>query len=158
MRALRLSIREQGLTLVELLVSTAILGLVAASVPVLMDTGFAGLARQRDSVHRELTYGVLFEEWALDVAGARTGMGITDGVVLTQSEGEVRYLVKGAEVYREMRKTGVVAWKAVPMRPLACLETGTTLTFQVSAGSAEIAVMGLERPLRAVATFRSVAP
>ncbi len=114
MRALRLSVKEQGLTLVELLVSTAILGLVAASVPVLMDTGFAGLARQRDSVHRELTYGVLFEEWALDVAGAQTGMGITDGVVLTQSEGEVRYLVKGAEVYREMRKTGVVAWKSRP--------------------------------------------
>ncbi len=158
MRALRRSVDQGGLTLVELLVSTAILGLVAASVPVLMDTGFAGLTRQRESVHRELTYGVLFEEWALDVAGAQTGIGITDGVVLTRSDGEVRYLVKGADVYREMRKTGIVAWKAVPMRPLACLEAGTTLTFQVSAGSAEIAVLGLERPLRAVVAFRSVAP
>lgn len=158
MRARCLSGDQQGLTLVELLVSTAILGMVAASVPVLMDTGFAGLTRQRESVRRELTYGVLFEEWALDVAGAQTGMEITDGFVLTQSEGEVRYLVNGADVYREMRKTGVVAWKAVPMRPLARLEDGTTLDFQVSAGSAEIAVLGLERPFRTVVAFRSVAP
>lgn len=158
MRAPRLLRDRRGLTLVELLVSTAILGLVAASVPVLMDTGLAGLAIQRESVHRELTYGVLLEEWTRDVAGASTAVEITDGVVLTLSEGEIRYLVKGVEVYREMRKTGVATWKAVPMRPLASLESGTTLAFQVSAGSAEIAFLGLKRPLRAVAAFRSVAP
>ena len=98
MRAPRLFVDQRGLTLVELLVSAAILGLVAASVPVLMDTGFAGLTRQRESVRRELTYGVLFEEWALDVAGAQSGMEITDGLLLTQSEGEVRYLVNGVDV------------------------------------------------------------
>lgn len=147
-----------GLTLVELLVSIAILGLVAAAVPALMDAGFDGLTRQRESVERELGYGTLFEEWALDVAAARTGIEIADGVVLIQPEGEVRYRTQVGEVYREMRRTGITAWKAVPMRPLVRLDEAATLTYRVSAGSAEIAVLGLERPLRSVASFRSVTP
>jgi prepilin-type N-terminal cleavage/methylation domain-containing protein len=149
---------SRGLTLVELLISMTILGIVAASIPLLLESGSRGVEVQQRILNRELTFGRLFQEWEVDVAAAHGGVLVTDGCVLFLEGGDVRYRMNGDEMYREMKTKPAATWVARPMRALATLQPGMAPVFVVNAASASVEITGLEQPLRAVAAFRRSAP
>jgi prepilin-type N-terminal cleavage/methylation domain-containing protein len=149
--------RAAGLTLLELMIAIGILGLIAASLPIVLDGALGLRERQETELRLEREIAALADQWATDTQAAQAVDLNASGCVLHLAAGLVRFRVDGGSIWRETRRTGQPAWSPHPQRPLARLVPGETIQFRSGVGTITLEVVAPWGPWSRTVAPRAVA-
>ncbi|NNF05340.1 MAG: hypothetical protein HKN21_01135 [Candidatus Eisenbacteria bacterium] len=120
----------QGLSVLELLVSLAVMGVLVAAVPFMMNAATDSIQSTEQAQEQIQEWSFCLELFHRDVATATDARVISHNLILTVEGGEVRFRVDAGDLFREVRLTGG-SWEMLPKRPVAVLRPDETVTFRV---------------------------
>jgi type II secretory pathway pseudopilin PulG len=147
-----------GLTLIELVIGIAVLGGIAAGLPLVLDGALGMRERQEVEIRLEREGSALADQWARDAQAAHACDIDASGCVLHLAAGDVRFRIAAGSVWRETRRTGAPTWSAQPMRPLARLAPGEAVAFRMGAGTITLEITTPHGPWSRIVAPRRTGP